>query len=712
VEEHVEMTLLREGGKERVVCDAEVERGLFGALVRNASGIIAILDVGGRTRYVCETVRRFLGHSPARIADRAGAGLLGLIHPADLPALGKALADVLEEPGKLVRADLRLRHADRSWVWMEASVQNLLGDPAVGGVALNLRDITGRKRAEEAFRRSEERFRSLVQNAQDIICVADAEGRVRYLSPAFERVLGRAPEVSIGRSCFEHVHPEDVGRVRAAFERLLENPSGELAAEARLRHEDGGWRSLEVVGRNLLSNPGVKGMVLNARDITERKAFERQLIHRAFHDALTGLPNRALFTDRLEHALKRTDRREVEVAVLFLDLDGFKLVNDSLGHEVGDELLVAVGRRLRETLRPEDTVARLGGDEFAVLLEDAASLRDARDVAERVLDEIKKPFDLPGQRVFASASVGIALSGYAPNRPADLLRKADLAMYRAKENGRGRYSCFDRSLDVRIRERLGLENDLRRAVERDEFEVYYQPAVRLDSGAVTDVEALLRWRHPEKGLLEPREFLRAAEEMDLMLPIGSRVLWEVCYRAKAWRQRHPAQPPPNVSVNLSEKQLASPGLAQEVGALLRETGLDPATLRLEITESVFMDDPSSNLHTFRALKQLGVQLVLDNFGTGYSSLAYLKWLPIDAVKIDRAFVRSLGEDPEYAHLVSAMVELAHALRKEVAAGGVETADQLSCLRQLGCDVVQGDHLWAPLPAAAADELVAGLATSR
>ncbi len=691
---------------EQVASGGEAGRGLFEALVRNASDGIAVLDARGGIRYVGDSLSRSLGYSPAQVLGRNGSGLAGLIHPADQPAFEEILTGVLEKPGEVLRTDLRLCRADRTWVWMEASVQNLLEDRDVAGVALNLRDIVERKRAEEAYRRGEERFRSLVHSAQDIICVADAEARVRYLSPAFERVLGRDPEDRLGKSCFEHVHPEDAGRARAAFDLLLEDPSSEPAAEIRVGHEDGSWRYLEIVGRNLLSDPNVEGIVLNARDITGRKAFEEQLVHRAFHDALTGLPNRALFADRLGHAIKRAGRREGAVAVLFLDLDGFKLINDSMGHDVGDELLVAVGRRLKKILRPEDTVARLGGDEFAVLLEDARGPEDAKEVTERILGELEKPFDLPGQRVFVSASIGIAVGGCDPNRPAELLRKADLAMYRAKDHGRGRYSCFDTSLDVRIRERLGLENDLRRALERAEFEVHYQPTVRLASGTVSGVEALLRWRHPERGLLEPREFVRTAEEMDLMLPIGEWVVREVCRQLRAWQQRRPTRPPLKASVNLSGRQLADPGLVRTISELLQGTGLEPGTLYLEITESVFMDDPSSNLHVFRALKQLGARLVLDNFGTGYSSLAYLKWLPIDAVKIDRTFVRCLDEDPEYALLVSAMIQLSHALRKEVFAGGVETAGQLTCLLDMGCDVVQGDYFWPPLPAAATHEVFA------
>jgi diguanylate cyclase (GGDEF)-like protein len=440
------------------------------------------------------------------------------------------------------------------------------------------------------------------------------------------------------------------------------------------------------------------------RNYTERKMLERQLAHQAFHDALTGLPNRALFSDRLDHALTRAARRGVLVAVLFLDLDRFKVVNDSLGHDVGDQLLVAVAELLRNCVRSGDTVARLGGDEFTVLLEDLATPADASQVAERIMAAMQAPFQLAGHEVCVSASLGIALSSGKGSTPEDLLRDADAALYRSKNRGKARYEVFDATMHARALDRLQLENDLRRGIERGDLRVHYQPMVELGTGRVAGVEALARWQHPTRGSIPPGDFIALAEESSLILPLSRWVLFESCRQASEWHRRYPDRPPLTVSVNLSVRQFQHPALVDEVAEALRETGLPPGCLSLEITESMMMEAAEATNAILRDLKAIGVRLAIDDFGTGYSSLGYLKRFPVDTLKIDRTFVAGLGRDPEDSAIVHAVIRLAHTLGLAVTAEGVETAAQRDELRATGCELGQGYYFAKPLPADAVEAL--------
>jgi diguanylate cyclase (GGDEF)-like protein/PAS domain S-box-containing protein len=441
-------------------------------------------------------------------------------------------------------------------------------------------------------------------------------------------------------------------------------------------------------------------------EIAERRELEAQLMHQAFHDPLTGLANRALFLDRLDLALERTGGRGGEVAVLFMDLDDFKVINDSLGHEVGDEVLLAVAERLENAMLTEEMVARFGGDEFTVLLEVVSSASDATSVAERIEEVLRAPFVLRGRERFVTTSVGIALGGQGEERPGDLLRNADLAMYQAKAKGKNRHAVFETGMDDRALERLELESDLRRALERDEFRLHYQPKVSLESGEIVAMEALIRWEHPERGLVSPAQFVPVAEEIDLIIPIGRWVLKEACRQAHRWRKQFLDRPPLKVCVNLSAKQFRHYALVEEVEAALVETGLDPASLDLEITESVVMEDTSSTLATLQELKSLGANLAIDDFGTGYSSLTYLWRFPVDFLKVDRSIIQGLGEDPKNKAILSAVVGLAHVLDERVIAEGVETEGQLACARETGCDFAQGYYFAKPLNSEAASTLVA------
>jgi diguanylate cyclase (GGDEF)-like protein len=437
----------------------------------------------------------------------------------------------------------------------------------------------------------------------------------------------------------------------------------------------------------------------------DRRAAEDEMRRRALHDPLTLLPNRTLFGDRLAHALLQSRRRESLTAVLFCDIDHFKLINDSLGHAAGDELLTGVAPRLKEALRPGDTVARFGGDEFAVLVEDLADEREAVEVAERIGALFTRPFVLSGIEHFVTVSVGIAIARKPGERPETLIRDADAAMYRAKERGRGRYEVFDQVMRARAVERLQLENELRRAIGRDELRVHYQPIVSLESGHVVAFEALVRWQHPRRGLIAPADFIPTAEESGTIESLGRWVLECACRQAAEWHAARPDGFPVGMSVNLSARQVSQPDLPDMVAEMLTSTGLEPSSLSLEITESALVEESEAPVQNLTALREMGVRLVIDDFGTGYSSLAYLRRFPLDAIKIDRSFVEGLGVERDSAAIVDALVAMARALSLGVIAEGVETAMQIEELKRLGCRQAQGFFFATPLPAPQVQELM-------
>ena len=435
----------------------------------------------------------------------------------------------------------------------------------------------------------------------------------------------------------------------------------------------------------------------------------RESRYQAFHDPLTGLPNRTLFLDRLEQAIARADRNGERVAVLFSDVDNFKVVNDSLGHELGDELLVQLGRRMRDGLRPGDTAARLGGDEFVILLEGVVDASDAVRAAERIAQNLRAPFDLGGHEITVTTSTGIALNSAARMHPADLLRDADMAMYQAKRN-RVSYRVFHSSMNARALKRLELEGDLRQAIERNDFEVYYQPKVLLGTCRIVGVEALVRWGSPERGLVMPSEFIPLAEETGLIVPIGTHVLEKACRQVKEWHELSGFPPGLKMSVNLSVRQFQDPDLIGSIGRILQQTALKAEIIQLEITESTLMDNGRRAIDTLGKLKALGVEVSIDDFGKGYSSLTYLKDLPADSLKIDKSFVDGLEKDGSDAAIVRLIIELAHTLGLEVTAEGVESAGQLARLLEMGCDLGQGYYFSRPLPGEEAGTLIIGQVT--
>ena len=545
------------------------------------------------------------------------------------------------------------------------------------------------------LRRSQERFRSLVQNSADVSMIVDASGTIEYESSAVERVLGYQAEDRVGRSVLASVHDDDRAWGQKLLEDLAQTPGALATGELRVKHADGSWRWIEAVGKNLVGDPAVGGVVVNYRDITTRKTLEDELRHQAFHDSLTGLANRALFVDRLDHALSLARRSRRPLAVLFIDLDDFKTINDSLGHGEGDVILVGVAERLRGALRAGDTIARMGGDEFAVLVEDPTEASGATDVADRLLQELQAPFASGGKELFVHASVGVAILTSHTQTADELLRNADVSMYTAKARGKNRVEIFEPSMHTAALARLALKGDLERALERDEFFVLYQPVMDLATLEVVGVEALVRWRHPERGVVGPLDFIPLAEETGAIIALGRWVLVQACRQSVAWDVVQPERPL-TMSVNVSGRQVAEPGYVEEVAQVVAETGIAPSRVVLEFTEGVLMKDTDATLATLRALKALGVRLAIDDFGTGYSSLSYVRRFPIDVLKIDRSFVASMADGPDETALMRSILNLSETLHLQTVAEGIEDAGQLSELQSLGADLGQGFLFAHPL----------------
>jgi diguanylate cyclase (GGDEF)-like protein/PAS domain S-box-containing protein len=804
----------------------------YRALTQNSSDLVTVMETGGIVRYQSPAIVRMLGYSTEELL---GKNAFDYVHPDDLQKVRIAYEEGLKDPGLQPSAEYRFRHKDGSWRWLESVGTNLIQEPGVGGYVVNTRDITRRKEAEKRYRMlveripaityireirhnsesvyvspqvmdimgyspeectstpdlwirilhpddreavlaedlrtnetgepfvmeyrqfardghlvwirdeatlvrdeegeplywlgvqiditerkraearlgaAERRFRTLVDQIPAVTYIDPVEDPETslYTSPQIEKMLGYTPEEwREGKLWPKCLHPDDRERILAADERFEAGDEEPFSEEYRLLAKDGSvvWVREEAV---LLKDEAGEPLYWQGilYDLTERKALEERLEHRAFHDYLTDLPNRQLFVERLRNALDRTRRKEGrKVAVLFTDLDEFKIINDSLGHEAGDVLLTLVAQRLKRCLRPEDSLARFGGDEFVVLIEDIEGPEVAVRVAQRITEELKEPFLLEGRELFAPSSIGIGLGDARTKTPEALLMDADTAMYRAKEEG-GTFRVFDQDMYKRARGRLELEADLRRTLEapHERLPVFYQPMVSIPEGKIVGMEALVRWSHPEKGLLVPPEFIPMAEETGLIVPMGQWVLDEACRRAREWQERCAKNVPLTMAVNISARQLHYPELVGEVEEALRRAALDPGSLTLEITESVLVEDEGSRAGTLRRLKELGVRLAIDDFGVGYSSLSYLRYLPVDQLKLDRVLVGDLDSDHKNLAIVRAAVDLGHALGIEVVAEGVETHEEFAELRKLGCDVGQGDYWCGPHLPRVTEELLA------
>jgi diguanylate cyclase (GGDEF)-like protein/PAS domain S-box-containing protein len=561
---------------------------------------------------------------------------------------------------------------------------------------------------EELVRRqSEARFASLVQHSTDLITVLAPDATVAYQSPAIERVLGWTAEEVHGRRFDELMEPGEGGRLLRLIADGVHAPgAGSQVLECTLAHKDGTSRQFEVLFTNLIEDESVGGIVLNSRDVSERKAFERQLAHQAFHDPVTGLPNRALFVERVRHAIARGRREQRGLGIVFIDLDDFKIINDSLGHAAGDEALTQVAQRLALSIRASDTAARFGGDEFAVLLEDIEGVQEAADAAERIIEAIGAPLTAAHKQLVLRCSLGIAIAADDETADADeLIRDADAAMYIAKRDGKGGYRLFEPEMHEGVLARLELRTDLQRALATDQLELFYQPVIRLEDGSISGVEALLRWNHPERGMVGPDQFIPLAEETGLIVPIGRWVLRQGCREGRRLMASLPADRPVSLAINLSLKQLQHSDIVADVRDALEESGLPAAQLTLEITESVLMADTDLAVQRLAELKTLGIKLALDDFGTGYSSLSYLSKFPVDVLKMDRSFLRE-GASPQATDLANAVVALGNTLSLEVVAEGIEIPEQWHTLRDLGCDLGQGFYFARPMNAEAARAFLA------
>jgi diguanylate cyclase (GGDEF)-like protein/PAS domain S-box-containing protein len=560
-----------------------------------------------------------------------------------------------------------------------------------------VQDITARVQAEQTIRASEERFRALIEKGSDIILVLSVAGVVEYLSPSAATVMGYSPEEIMGTSAFPLIHPDDRQETLLSFSRTVQGTNQPVSIEFRALHQDGTWRVMEAMSDRIVESSGATSVVVNCREITQRKEAEETIRHLAYHDALTGLPNRALLGDRLTVALAKARRSSETLALIFIDLDEFKLVNDTLGHSVGDELLRGAATRLTLLLREGDTVSRVGGDEFIVLLSDVDRPEHALQIAERMRESLKEPYNIVNMELRVTTSIGISIYPDDGDDEATLLRNADTAMYRAKDAGRDNCQLYTSSMGDELRLRVTLETELRRAIEHEQLIVYYQPIVELNSGEIIGCEALVRWQHPERGLILPGEFIEVAERTGLITPLSEWVLHKASEDNQAW-QDSGLRPIP-VAVNVSSRRFQHIGFGEITRRTLADTGLDPHCLHLEITEGTIMEDVVRGAAILKGLRDSGIRISIDDFGTGYSSLSYLRTLPIDAVKIDRSFVSGIGLHNEDGAVITAIIALAESLHLEVIAEGIETVEQLDFLRDHGCLQGQGFLFARPMPAA-------------
>jgi diguanylate cyclase (GGDEF)-like protein/PAS domain S-box-containing protein len=669
----------------------------FRSLSAAAPNGIYALDLKGRLLYSNNRLVELTGLTHEELA---GNGWLRMVHPEERERVIRESGPTA--PERRLSSEFRMLRPDGMLRWVRAHAspfRDREGRPA--GFVGSLEDVTSEVEARRELAAREAEYRMLADNSSDFLARHAPDGTYRYASPACTAITGYTPQELIGASPFRHVAEDDQARVREAHDQVL-SAEAPVTVAFRLRRKDGEQRWFETTTRAVRDAGGqVRELVSVTRDISERKQAELELSHAALHDPLTGLPNRALFLDRLGIALLRTERHSGSIAVLFCDLDRFKVVNDSLGHDAGDRLLIDVAARIASALRPSDTVARFGGDEFTILCEDIAGEIEAATISQRIVDVFREPFLLEDGEVFLATSIGIAIARGAGDIAQDLIRDADAAMYRAKDRGKGRYEVFDEEMRADAVTRLETESALRRALERGELRLHFQPEVELASGSIIGFEALIRWEHPVRGLILPAEFMPLAEETGLAVPIGEWVLREACAEVRRWQLESPL----TLSVNLSARQLSQPDLVATVRRALAETETDPATLCLEITEGAVMESGTATTAQLRALKSLGVRLAIDDFGTGYSSLVHLRQFPVDVLKIDRAFVDGLGHETRDASIAAAVISLAHALGLSTVAEGVETHEQLVVLTQLGCDAGQGHLFAAPQPPAAARALV-------
>jgi diguanylate cyclase (GGDEF)-like protein/PAS domain S-box-containing protein len=690
-----------EVSEERRVADLfRPEDPLFQALIENSSDMYSVTEStteGRRIRYVSPSIRSVLGYEAEEML-----GLDPAVFAADQVTWPAQLRSLLLGPGETSPPiEIAARHRDGSIRWLEVRMTNLIHDPVVRGTVTNMRDITARKLAEEELARTRALADSVLETAQDAYIQVYEDGRIAAWNRQAEHVFGWSRDEALGRNLDDLILPEhDEATFRERISPAAPGPDPPGAAavahvEVTALRRDGTEFPAEVTSWTTLGHDGVRCNAF-VRDITERWALERQIAHKALHDELTGLPNRTLLADSLTRALKRATRARTLVAVLFCDLDQFKLINDSLGHSVGDRLLCSIADRLKQSIRSEDTIGRFGGDEFVIVFDALTSELEASESAERVLSAFRQPFMVDDHGLFVTASIGLAV-GTATSDAEHLLADADAAMYRAKEKGRARLEHFDATLRRSVEQRHELQQALSLALECDELVLHYQPVVCLATGAIVGAEALLRWRRPGQGLVGPSEFLALASDTGLLGPISEWVLETACRQLQRWNEAVPAHPM-TMSVNVSSRRLATTTLLSSLTRALELSGCHPGDLTLELTETAMMADLKALRPGLDDLVSTGVHLAVDDFGTGQASLGSLRQFPVDTLKIHPSFVANLGIDPYDTALISAISTMASMLRHTVVAKGVETGDQARRLRGHRCALAQGYFFSRPLPA--------------
>jgi len=668
------------------------EQDRYRLLVEAASDVFYQIDGEGNWTYLNPAWEEVTGFP---VVASLGAPFCDSVYPADTARAQTLLETVLAGEVPCLKTDLRLKTATGSYRWVEMVARPFgrLGK-GVTGVTGTLRDVTAKRLAEEALRENEERYRRIFSNIQDVYFESSMGGLIIEVSPSVERALGFRRDQLIGMPfgmlCDDPGQAAEIRKALLREERLKD-------FEIRLRQRRGRVIACSINASLVRDEKGKPlKLVGSIRDITERKQAEQEIRKLAYHDILTGLPNRSLLRDRLQQALAQARRHDRSLALLFLDLDRFKDVNDTLGHDAGDILLKMVAAKLNSCVRQSDTVARLGGDEFVILLTSVKNECDPAIVAEKVLRLLSEPFELNGKEVFTSTSVGISMYPHDATDADSLLKHADMAMYEAKEKGRGNFQFFSEEMNRNALDRNALEHKLRRAIEEKQFELYYQPQWDMYSRTLIGVEALVRWRHPQDGPISPGRFIPVAEDTGLIRPLGEWVLRTACAQVRSWQDR--GYPPVRVGVNISGRQFRQPDLVEMIDRILAETGLDPRFLELELTETYLMEDARSTSRILEFLKVRGVELAIDDFGTGYSSLNYLKHFPIDRIKIDQTFVREVTSSRDDAAIVEAIIAMAGSLDLDVIAEGVETAQQLRFLKAKGCREMQGYFFARPMPA--------------
>lgn len=677
----------------------EQKLALWEALVEKSSDIITLHDKLGRVIYASPSAEKLFGALPDEMPLEKLSSIFRYIAPEDRPNVKHEFDQILTAPGQVAGpVTYRMRVLDGSWKYLESVACNLMDKEAIQGILVVTRDVTERTETEKQLVQSEWRYRSLVENSPEAIAVSQ-NGLLKYANNACLRLIGAASLDQIkDLEVIGFVHYEDRQRVE---QEILPASSGQpvLSIPARLTSFSGDEIQAEITAIPVIfdSEPSLQIVI---HDVTEQRRAIEALEYQSMHDPLTGLPNRALFMDRVTQALNRAQRFGGRIVVMLADIDRFKIVNDSLGHAVGDKLLIAVAERIKNCFRPSDTVARFGGDEFVILCEDTEELTNLGSLGERLLHAIKEPIVVQGESFHLSLSVGITEADGSFQRADDLLREADSAMNRAKERGRQRYEIFDVETGHNVTIRLQLESEFRNAIARNELRAFYQPVVNATTGEVTGVEALTRWQHPQKGLMSPAAFIPVAEESGLIVPLGMWILEEAARQLKEWGADLEEGRTFSMSVNLSARQLLDPQLLDKVKQVVTENELDGKRLQLhfEVTESVLMEERAEVAQIMNDFRDLGVGIVIDDFGTGYSSFTYLKRFPVEMLKIDRSFVIGLGERPDDEAIVEAIVKLARALNIDVVAEGVETETQLYHIRSLGCNLIQGFYFAKPSPA--------------